>query len=103
VTLSNGRVVSNPLATTLRFAHPTRSDGQFQLPTAHYLNLRVGRRFSLGRGMFFEVDLDIFNILNTGANQAFEIDAHALYSQTYGKGTNVQPPRTFQLGLQFTF
>ncbi len=103
VTLSNGRVVSNPLATTLRFAFPTRSEGQFQLPAAHYLNMRVGRRFSLPRDMFFEVDLDIFNILNTGANQAFETDAHALFSRTYGKGTNVQPPRTFQLGLQFVF
>ena len=29
VTLSNGRVVSNPLATTLRFAFPTRSEGQY--------------------------------------------------------------------------
>src|SRR5262249_31312650 len=28
VTLSNGRVVSNPLATTIRFADATRDDGQ---------------------------------------------------------------------------
>src|SRR4029453_3463685 len=43
VTLSNGRVVSNPLATTIRFAHPTRDDGQFTLSSLHLWNLRVGR------------------------------------------------------------
>ena len=32
VTLSNGRIVSNPLATTIRFANATRDDGQFTLP-----------------------------------------------------------------------
>lgn len=47
VTLSNGRVVSNPLATTTRFAFATRWDGQFQLPPLNIVNLRVGRQINL--------------------------------------------------------
>ena len=39
VTLSNGRVVANPLATTARLAYPTRSDGQFELSPLQYYNL----------------------------------------------------------------
>ncbi len=35
VTLSNGRVVSNPLATTIRFENDDRGDGQFQLDALH--------------------------------------------------------------------
>ena len=47
VVLSNGRVVSNPLATTIRFANATRSDGQYELAGLHYINLRFGREFKL--------------------------------------------------------
>src|SRR5207302_7313156 len=54
VTLSNGRVVSNPLATTNRFAFPTRSDGQYQLPALNIVNLRVGRQFQLAGGRRLE-------------------------------------------------
>lgn len=43
VTLSNGRIVSNPLATTIRFAFPTRSDGQYQ-PAAGAEHLQRARR-----------------------------------------------------------
>ena len=35
VTLSNGRVVANPLATTIRFAGSDRTDQQFALPSIH--------------------------------------------------------------------
>ena len=104
VTLSNGRVVSNPLATTLRFAFPTRSEGQFRLPVEQSLNLRFGRRFNFGDRMYFEVDLDIFNIFNNAGFQGFQRGAHTLYNtRNFGQGRNVQLPRTFQLGLQFMF
>ena len=41
--LSNGRLVSNPLATTIRFAYPTRSDGQFALQGMYSVNLTLSR------------------------------------------------------------
>ncbi len=104
ITLSNGRVVSNPLATTRRFAFSTRSDGQFSLPPRHYLNLRVGRMFPLGGNKRLEIDLDVFNVPNFSAFQAFLPGAQQLDEQaTYGKGTNVQPPRTVQVGVRFGF
>jgi hypothetical protein len=104
VTLSNGRVVPNPLATTLRFAYATRDEGQLRLPALHVWNMRFGRKFDLGENRQFQAYLDIYNIVNrdgfarwqTGANQLFD-------TRNYGKGSVVQIPRTFQLGLQFSF
>ena len=50
VTLSNGRVVSNPLATTIRFAGKDRGDKQIKAPYLNVMNLRIGRNFALGSG-----------------------------------------------------
>ena len=47
VTLSNGRVVSNPLATTIRFAGKDRGDQQIKAPYLNVVNLRIGRHFLL--------------------------------------------------------
>jgi hypothetical protein len=66
VTLSNGRVVSNPLATTIRFANATRGDGQFTLPFGHALNLRIGKDVSFGTRRL-ETALDVFNVANHDA------------------------------------
>src|SRR5262249_51701387 len=103
VTLSNGRVVSNPLATTIRFAYPTRSDGQFQLPALNIVNLRMGRQFQLPRRQRLEVDFDIFNLGNFGGFQGFLSGANQLYSTNYGLGGNVQQPVSGQLSLRFSF
>ena len=103
VTLSNGRVVSNPLATTIRFENENRGAGQFQLDALHMLNLRVGRRFDFGAGRALMVDLDIFNLPNRGGFQGWLAGANQIYSANYGRGAEVQPPRTYQLGLRFLF
>jgi hypothetical protein len=103
VKLSNGRVVANPLATTLRFAFPTRGEGQYQLPGTHYMNLRIGRDFRLQGNRRFGVDFDFLNLANTGGYQGFLSGANQLFSANYGKGGNVQPPRTLQLGLRYLF
>lgn len=103
VTLSNGRVVANPLATTLRFANATRSDGQYQLPGLHYLNLRVGREFHLSAARRFAVNLDVFNVRNMAGFQGFLGGAHQLFSTNYGRGGEIQPPRSVQLELRAWF
>jgi outer membrane receptor protein involved in Fe transport len=102
VRLSNGRVVSNPLATTLRFAHPTRSEGQFVLPGLHYINLRVGHEFPFGERRL-AVNLDFFNVPNKGSFQGFLTGANQLFSTNYGRGGEVQPPRSVQLELRLIF
>src|SRR5258708_36834485 len=45
LTLSNGRLLSNPLATTVRFSYPTRGDGQLRTGLLDIWNVRAGRKF----------------------------------------------------------
>jgi hypothetical protein len=102
VTLSNGRVVSNPLATTIRFAFPNRGDGQLTTPHLHTLNLRVGRQFAFGR-LKVDGDLDLYNLTNNGADMSFEINANQQYSTTYGTTTFRQLPRSGQFVIHVAF
>jgi outer membrane receptor protein involved in Fe transport len=103
LTLSNGRLVSNPLATTLRFAYPTIGDGQFELPAVHYQSVRVGRTFALGSDRKLTAALDILNILNLSGYQGFLAGANQLFSANYGRGGSVQPPRSYQLSFRYVF
>ena len=104
VTLANGRVVSNPLATTRRFAFPTRGEGQFSLPARHYLNVRVGRELRLQGSTRLQLHVDVFNLPNLASFQGFQPGAQQVDDpNTYGKGANVQPPRTVQVGVRFSF
>ncbi len=102
VTLSNGRVVSNPLATTLRFTYPTRGDGQLRTPALNALNVRMGRRFDFGRSKV-DASLDVFNITNNGADQGFMVGANQTYNPLYGTTTFRQLPRSAQVVLRITF
>jgi hypothetical protein len=100
VTLSNGRVVSNPLATTLRFAYATRGDGQMTTSHLHIWNVRVSQTFRL-RGSAFLVAADLFNVRNDGADQNFQ--STSLFSPIFGLGTSRQLPRSAQLVLRYAF
>jgi hypothetical protein len=103
VTLSNGRVVSNPLATTIRFANPTRSDGQYHLPALNIFNARVGRQFPLSHNQKLEIDANIFNIGNFAGFQGFLSGANQLFSANYGQGGNIQQPVSGQLSIRYLF
>ena len=102
VTLPNGRVVSNPLATQLRFAYPRRADGQFTLGALQMLNLRVGRGFAVG-GERLEIAFDLLNVTNHGADQWLQGGANQLESPTFGQGANRQFPRSAALSARFVF
>jgi hypothetical protein len=109
VTLSNGRVVSNPLATTIRFAYADRGTGQIKAPSLRILNLRIGRHFVLGRRRL-EAAFDTFNLLNAGSDQQFLNGGNQLYSSNYAArpdgsflGVNRQPPRSGQLTVRYVF
>jgi hypothetical protein len=102
IRLSNGRVVTNPLATTLRFAYPTRGEGQLRTPYLHAWNLRGGRRFTLGR-VKFDTSLDVFNVTNNGADLGFEFGANQTYNPLFGVTTFRQLPRSAQLVLRASF
>jgi hypothetical protein len=102
VTLSNGRVVSNPLATTLRFAYPTRGEGQLRTPNLHTLNLRAGRRFAVRR-VKVEASLDLFNVTNHGADLGFEFLSNQTYNPLFGVTIDRQRPRSAQIVLRAAF
>jgi hypothetical protein len=102
VTLSNGRVVSNPLATTIRFAYPTRGEGQLATPHLHALNLRLGRSFA-GWGRKLDAAIDMFNLTNNGADLSFQSGGNQKYNPNYGKTTFRQLPRSAQLALRVSF
>jgi hypothetical protein len=102
VKLSNGRVVSNPLATVVRFAYPTRGEGQMQLPPVHLLNIRLGHRLALAHGRL-ETAIDVFNVPNLGRFRWFEIGGNQIYSSYFGKGRMRQRPRSAQVSVRFVF
>jgi hypothetical protein len=108
VTLPNGRVVSNPLATTYRFAYANRGIGQIQAPRLVYLNLRIQRDFSFGTQKV-SVTFDAFNVTNHGADQQFLDGGNVLTSTNYAlkngvwQGQNRQAPRMFQIGFRYSF
>jgi hypothetical protein len=102
VTLSNGRVVSNPLATVIRFAEPTRSEGQFTTPVMHWWNIRVGKEFVVGRHRI-EAAVDLLNVVNAGGDYYLQSGGNQTYSANYKTFTYRQPPRSVQLYLRYAF
>ena len=102
VTLSNGRVVSNPLATVIRFAFPTRGEGQLRTTGLHALNVRVGRQFAVRR-VILDASLDVFNLSNHGADLGFLFGANQTYNPLFGLTTDRQSPRSAQMVLRAAF
>lgn len=93
VTLSNGRVVSNPLSTVLRFAGPTRDDGQFQYPAYQTLNLHVDRDLRFA-GAVITFGGEVYNLANRGENlQQFSSGSVLVESPDFGKSGRPQRPR----------
>jgi hypothetical protein len=111
VTLSNGRVVSNPLATRIRFAFPTRGEGQIKAPNLILWNIRVGRDFNFGASRRLTVAFDVINVTNRDADQQFQNGGNQLYNTTnYAiapdgsfRGQTRQAPRSGQLSFRFLF
>ena len=102
VTLSTGRVVSNPLATTIRFAHPTRDDAQFRVPSLHVWNVRIGRDFRFGARRL-EPALEIFNLTNHDAFHLIEQGGNQTFSPLFGQGRQRQLARAAQISVRFVF
>jgi len=101
VTLSNGRVVDNPLSTQVRFAYPTRGDGQLRTRGYHLWNLRIGRRFRGLAHTTLDAAVDIYNVTNRGTDLLFI--PTLLTSPTFGQTTSRQRPRAGQVSVRLTF
>ncbi len=102
LTLSNGRVVSNPLFTTTRLVGP-RSKGQLQAPNVPRLNLRLGKEFRFKERQILEGAVDFFNITNNGAPLFFRNGTNTSLA-TFGEFlSNTQSPRGAQLSVRWRF
>jgi hypothetical protein len=102
MTLLNGRTVSNPLATRLRFFYARRGDGQLQLPALNLLNVRIGKRFFRGSHAV-EGALEIFNLLNQGNHLAFDTPTLAEGRPAAFGATYRQSPRAGLLTVRWAF
>jgi outer membrane receptor for Fe3+-dicitrate len=98
-----GRLVSNPLATTFRFAYANRGIGQLWTPWLLQWNARVGREFRITERQTVTAALDLLNITNQGAAQQFINGANQVNSKNYGGLQNVQLPRQAQVTLRWRF
>ena len=96
------RTVSNPLATTYRFAYANRGDGQIWCPWLIQWDALGGREFHITERQAIQVDLDIYNILNGGAAQQF-VNGNNIASSTFGSLQNIQLPRSEQFSVRYSF
>ena len=103
IRLANGTTQPNPLATAWRFAYPTRSEGQVLNEATRYLQLNVGRDFSLGGSRRIEATLGLFNVFNTGAHTQWNDGANILNGSLYLSRFNRHPPRASQLTFRYKF
>jgi hypothetical protein len=102
VTLSNGRVVTNPLATTIRYAFSNRGDGQVKADARKELGLKVTKSFRFARYRA-EAGVGVYNVFNSGTIERYASDAGQLYSPNYLGYEGYQPPRSADLVFKFTF
>jgi len=103
VRLPNGRVVTNPLATTIRFAFADRGQGQVKADARQELNLRLSKAFRMGERYRLELGVDLFNVTNQGAIERWASGAGQLYSPQYLAPTSKQPPRSVDVTAKFIF
>jgi hypothetical protein len=98
-----GRTVSNPLATTYRFAYKDRGTGQIFCPWLTQWNTLVGREFRITEHQGLEADLNIYNITNNGAGQQFVNGNNISATATFASLQNVQQPRSAQISVRYHF
>ena len=101
MTLSNGRVVSDPF---FNIIYPRARMNDAEMLTAndsHLVNLRLQKDLELGGGRKLALSADVFNLFNVGAFTSFL--SNDVRSTNFGKPTNYVQARVGQLGLRLTF
>jgi hypothetical protein len=104
-TLANGTTASNPLATRMRFAYPTRGEGQVQAPAIKTLGLKMGKTVKLGGSREVELAGNLFNLLNDGNYTQYNYNGanEQFNTANYLAMRNQQPARGFQATAVFRF
>lgn len=96
------RTVSNPLATTYRFAYANRGEGQIWCPWLLQWDAAAGREFKIGDRQSVQVDFNLYNLINQGAAQQF-VNGNNISSSTFGSLQNIQLPRSAQFSVRYSF
>jgi hypothetical protein len=78
---------------------PMESYGAQHLAAQNILNLRLSKSVTLGGDRRFDLDLDVYNALNSNA----PLSATFVSGPTFGYVTNVLPPRIARMGVRFRF
>ena len=73
--------------------------GSQQLSAQNILNLRGSKQLSIGGARRFDIDFDVFNVLNAATATAANFQA----GPSFGYVTNVIPARIARLGVRFRF
>ena len=101
---STGARHPNPLATRIRFAYPTRGEGQVLLPAVHTVGLKTSKVFRFGGGRDVQVSANLLNLLNGGRGTEYARGgANRLYGSVFLRPGNLQAARSFQLEAMFRF
>src|SRR5262245_43188441 len=104
VTSSTGFTTSNPLSTRMRFAFPTRGEGQVMAPAQKTLGLKIGKRLNLTRTNSVELAANIFNVLNAGDYTQYNYNgANEQFNPNYLGMRNQQPARALQVTAVYRF
>jgi Carboxypeptidase regulatory-like domain/TonB dependent receptor-like, beta-barrel len=104
VVSSTGVSQSNPLSTRMRFAFPTRGDGQVMAPAQKTLGLKIGKKLNLTRTQNVELAANIFNLLNAGDYTQYNYNgANEQFNPNYLGMRNQQPARALQVTMVYRF
>jgi hypothetical protein len=105
VVSSTGVKQSNPLSTVLRYAFPTRGDGQVQAPAVRTLGFKIGKKVPLGGTRSAEVAANIFNVTNAGNYTQYNYNGadEVFNTANYLQFRNQQPARALQATFVYRF
>jgi len=103
ITLANGTTQPNPLATAIRFAYPTRGEGQIANPIVMPLGLKIAREFKFSEQRKIEFGANILNVLNQPEFYQFAGGANQRYSPNFMTYRSQQPARAFQMLIKYKF
>jgi hypothetical protein len=105
VNAQSGLSFPNPLRTRIRFAFPTRGEGQVLLYATHTVGLKLSKRFELGGARNLEVAANILNLLNAGRGTEYARGgANRQYNTVaYLQPGNLQAARSAQFDVLLRF
>jgi Carboxypeptidase regulatory-like domain/TonB-dependent Receptor Plug Domain len=73
---------------------------KFRLPTVSNLSARIGKQFTVANRARLNLDLDIFNVLNSATVLGRQYDIRAT---TFNQVQEIMNPRILRVGLRFNF